>query len=214
MSIQKKYNFDLLIILGATATGKTRLAVKIADKLNGEIISADSRQIYKNLTIGTGKDYEEYFINNKFISYHLIDILDVKKNYSVYQFQKDFKIAFDKINSTNKFPILCGGTGLYIESILLDYPLIKTSVNQTLRNKLELKTIDELLLIAGKEFIQKSNHSELNNKRRIIRYIEKLNANNYNKKQIIKINSALIVGVEYSRDVSPTFSKEKICFFH
>ena len=200
MPTSKKYNFELLIILGATATGKTRLAVKIANKLNGEIISADSRQIYKNLNIGTGKDYEEYFIDKKYINYHLIDILDVNKNYSVYEFQKDFKIAYNKINLENKLPILCGGTGLYIESILLDYPLLNSAPNLKLRNNLELKSIDELLIIAGEKFINNSNHSELNNKRRIIRFIEKLKASKNKINQIIRIKTPLIIGVEYSRD--------------
>ena len=129
----KKYPFDLIVVLGATATGKTHLAVKIADQLNGEIISADSRQIYKKMDIGTGKDYDEYFINNNKIPYHLIDILEPEIDYSVYQFQKDFKKSFEKIKSKNKIPILCGGTGLYIESILLDYPLINSSPNKKLR---------------------------------------------------------------------------------
>ena len=152
-----KYTFDLIIILGATATGKTNLAVKIADQLNGEIISADSRQIYKKMNIGTGKDYDEYYINNSHIPYHLIDILEPNIDYSVYQFQKDFKSAYETIKSKNKIPILCGGTGLYIESILLDYPLINCSPDYKLRKKLENKSINELRIIAGNDFIKNTN---------------------------------------------------------
>ena len=159
----KKYPFELIIVLGATATGKTNLAVKIANQLNGEIISADSRQIYKKMDIGTGKDYNEYYINNKKIPYHLIDILEPDIDYSVYQFQNDFKKAFEKIKSRNKMPILCGGTGLYIESILLDYPLLNYSPDQKLRKKLEYKSIKELREMAGNEFIKNTNESEINN---------------------------------------------------
>ena len=114
---------DFIVILGPTATGKTNFAVKVANKFNGEIISADSRQIYKGMDIGTGKDLDEYIVNGKKISYHLIDILDPLTDYSVFQFQRDFLKAFKKIRNKKKLPILCGGTGLYIESVLLKYEL-------------------------------------------------------------------------------------------
>ena len=119
-------NYELITILGPTASGKTRLAVKLATKINGEIISADSRQIYKGMDIGTGKDLDEYSIGDRKIKYHLINILSPKKNYSVYQFKNDFINVYNRIN--NSTPILCGGTGLYIESILLDYQMSKNIV--------------------------------------------------------------------------------------
>ena len=197
----KKYKFNLIVILGATATGKTNLAVKIADKYNGEIISADSRQIYKKLNIGTGKDYDEYIINDKKIHYHLIDIIEPHIDYSVFQFQNDFKIAYNKIRSKNKIPILCGGTGLYIESILLDYPLNDIEPNYELRKKLETKSIHSLLKLAGEEFIKNSNESELNNRRRIIRFIEKLNQPKRKPKQVIKIDNPLIIGTNFARAI-------------
>ena len=202
----KKYKFNLIVILGATATGKTNLAVKIADKYNGEIISADSRQIYKRLNIGTGKDYDEYVINDKKIHYHLIDIIEPDIDYSVFQFQNDFKRAYNKIRSKNKIPILCGGTGLYIESILLDYPLNDIEPNYELRKKLETKSINSLLKLAGEQFIKNSNESELNNRRRIIRFIEKLNQPKRNPKQVIKIDNPLIIGTNFAR----TIIREKI----
>ena len=195
----KKYKFDLIVILGATATGKTNLAVKIADKYNGEIISADSRQIYKKLNIGTGKDYEEYIINDRKIQHHLIDIIEPDIDYSVFQFQNDFKTAYNKIKSKNKVPILCGGTGLYIESILLDYPLNNIGPNYKLRKELETKSINELLKLVGEKFIKNANESELNNKRRIIRFIERLNQPKDKTKQIIKINNPLIIGTNFTR---------------
>ena len=199
--MNNKNTFDLIVVLGATATGKTKLAVQIANELNGEIISADSRQIYKKMDIGTGKDYNEYSIKNHQIKYHLIDILEPQYDYSVYQFQKDFKRAFDQIKSNNKVPILCGGTGLYIESVLLDYALFKASPNLKLRQNLEKKSLDELRTLAGEEFLKNTNDSEINNKRRIIRFIEKLNQKDQSPKQIIKIKSPLILGTKFERDV-------------
>ena len=199
--MNNKNTFDLIVVLGATATGKTKLAVQIANELNGEIISADSRQIYKKMDIGTGKDYNEYSIKDHQIKYHLIDILEPQYDYSVYQFQKDFKQAFDQIKLNNKVPILCGGTGLYIESVLLDYALFKASPNLKLRQNLEKKSLDELRTIAGEEFLKNTNDSEINNKRRIIRFIEKLNQKDQSPKQIIKIKSPLILGTKFERDI-------------
>ena len=114
---------QIIIILGPTATGKTNLAVQIANQVNAEIISADSRQVYKYLNIGTGKDLDEYILKDKEIKYHLIDIIDPNENYSVFNFQNDFTESYKKIIKNNKICIICGGTGLYIESLLLDYDL-------------------------------------------------------------------------------------------
>ena len=200
MVIKRKSSIDLIVILGATATGKTSLAVKLADAYNGEIISSDSRQVYRKLNIGTGKDYEDYNINGKIIPYHLIDILNPVENYSVYQFQIDFKTAFEKIISRRKQPILCGGTGLYIESVLLDYPLTEIPPNYKLRDDLENKSLNELRDLAGPGFTQYSNESEQNNKRRIIRFIEKLGSTGESIKQVVKIESAIVLGTDFPRD--------------
>ena len=193
-------SFELIVILGATATGKTKLAVNLSNHLNGEIISADSRRIYKGLDIGTGKDYEEYYINNKKIPYHLIDIIDLYDNYSVHQFQMDFKKAYDKITNKNRIPILCGGTGLYIESILLDYSFMQSPPNKILRKKLNDKDINELINMVNKNIITKLNHSELNNKRRIIRLIEKEANTRIEKSQPILIQNPIIIGINYNRE--------------
>ena len=135
---------NLIVILGPTASGKTTLGVSLASKFNGEIISADSRQIYKGMDIGTGKDLSEYKINNNIINYHLIDILQPTEDYSVFQFKNDCHAAILKVKSQNKLPIICGGTGLYIESVLLDYQIPKTTPDYNLRKSLEKKTILEL----------------------------------------------------------------------
>ena len=135
MSSNKK-ELNFIVITGPTATGKTKVAVDIAYQYNGEIISADSRQIYKGMDIGTGKDLAEYQINNTTINYHLIDILQPTDDYSVFQFKHDCQNAIKLIQSKNKIPIICGGTGLYIESILLDYQISNTKPNYDLRQKL------------------------------------------------------------------------------
>ena len=146
MTSNKKNQDKLIVITGPTASGKTSLASRIAYDINSEIISADSRQIYKGMDIGTGKDLDDYIINQKSIPYHLIDILDPKQNYSVYDFQKDFYNVYEKIRLKNKVPILCGGTGLYIESTLLKYDLsTKPAPDENLRTSMEKVNKDDLL---------------------------------------------------------------------
>ena len=135
---------DLVVILGPTASGKTNFAVKLADLFETEIISADSRQVYKNMDIGTGKDLFEYQINGKSIPYHLIDIIDPLEDYSIHKFSNDFYNVYKNIRKKNKFPILCGGSGLYIESILLNYKIPNIPPDYELREELENKSITSL----------------------------------------------------------------------
>ena len=194
---------NLIVILGPTATGKTKLAVKLANKYNGEIISADSRQIYKEMNIGTGKDLEEYKINNQVINYHLIDILSPTEDYSVFQFKHDCQKAIAVIKSKNKLPIICGGTGLYIESILLDYKIPNTNPNYDLRKNLEQQTIKQLT-----EYLLKLNPTEFKkdyhiSKRRLIRTIEILeDKNEINMKEIGKniLHDTLVIGMKIDRE--------------
>ena len=194
-------NNKMIIILGPTATGKTKLAVEIAEKYNGEIISADSRQVYKYLDIGTGKDLEDY----KNIPYHLIDIIEPSINYSVYTFQKDFIKSYKKIIKKGKKPILCGGTGLYIESLLLNYDLSNSPPpKHNLRDQLNQKNILELI-----EYFKKINNNIIQNpkmdtKNRIIRNIEIcLNKNKtHSKKQnILPIKNYKAIGIFPSREI-------------
>ena len=193
----------LIIILGPTATGKTNLATKLAFNSNAEIISSDSRQVYKCLDIGTGKDLEEYNINNKKINYHLIDIIDIEKNYSVYNFQKDFEQSYKNIINKNKQAIICGGTGLYIESLLLEYDLSNSPPPDfELRKKLDLKSIEEL-----KEKFKKINkhiikNPKLDTKNRIIRNIEIcLNKKIKRKKiTILPIKNYTVIGINPGRE--------------
>jgi len=135
---------NLLIILGPTASGKTKLAVALADELNGEIISADSRQIFKDMDIGTGKDLNEYQLRGKFIPYHLINIKEAGEKYHVNAFKEDFYTAFSGIANRNKLPILCGGTGMYIHSILQNHALTSIPVNDVLRAEIQDFTKEDL----------------------------------------------------------------------
>lgn len=158
-------------IIGPTATGKTSLAVAIADKIGGEIISADSRQVYVGMDIGSGKDLSEFSINGKEIPYHLIDIKNPGYEYNVYEFQQDFYLVYKDIVERGKTPILCGGTGLYIEAVLKGYKLIHVPRNEELRKQLENKGDDDLvaLLAAYKEL---HNSSDTSDRKRLIRAIE------------------------------------------
>ncbi len=130
-------NYNLITILGPTATGKTSLAAKLAHEFNGEIISADSRQVYKGMDLGTGKDLKDYELNGTKIPYHLIDVLDPKDEFNLFEFVKLFNKAFDEINSKNKFPFLVGGTGLYLDSILRKYDLKQAEFDEEKFKELE-----------------------------------------------------------------------------
>ena len=192
----------LVVILGPTASGKTSFAVKLADRFNGEIISADSRQIYKGMDIGTGKDLYEYKLKNKIIPYHLIDILDPKIDYSVFQFKNDFHKIYKVITDNNKLPILCGGTALYIDSILFNYDMSKSAPNTEIRNKLELLTIEKLkeeLINRDKSLYDENFHIT---KRRIIRTLEISNSQNGTINPCIDkvINNPLVLGMDVERE--------------
>ena len=197
-------NNKSIIILGPTATGKTKFAVNVAEKYNGEIISADSRQIYKTLDIGTGKDLKEYKTKNKKIEYHLINIINPNTDYSVYSFQKDFIESYKNIINKNKLPIICGGTGLYIESLLLNYDLSdKPPPNYELRNELSKKNIQELLELLEKVNINIIKEPKIDTKNRIIRNIEICLNKNKKKKtnHVLPIKNYIVIGINPGRSV-------------
>lgn len=143
-------NSNLIVILGPTASGKTQLAAHLAKALNGEIISADSRQVYKGMDIGTGKDLFEYTIDNQTIEVHLINNRKAGEKYNLAEFQQDFQKSYDEILEKSKIPILCGGSGLYIQSVLKDYWQIQIPNNEALRESLSLLGKDEIIEKAEK----------------------------------------------------------------
>jgi len=161
----------MITILGPTATGKTSLAANLANLINGEIISADSRQVYRGMDIGTGKDLEDYTVDGKDIPYHLVDIVDPGYEFNVFEFQKNFLEAYSAINERGSIPILCGGTGLYIESVLKGYKLIDVPKDDLLREELELKEEAELIEIL-ESFKNLHNTTDTSERERLVRAIE------------------------------------------
>ena len=163
--------YDLITVLGPTACGKTQLAVALADRVGGEILSADSRQVYRGMDIGTGKDLADYNTGGHVIPYHLIDIAEPGSKYNVYEFQSDFLKAYRDVVSRGVQPIMCGGTGLYLESVLRGYRLIPVPENPELRKSLEGKTLAELTEIL-KGYKTLHNTTDVDTCKRAIRAIE------------------------------------------
>lgn len=196
----------LLTILGPTASGKTDLAAHIAYTVGGEIISADSRQVYRGMDIGTGKDLDDYVVNGKQISYHLIDICDAGTKYNLFQYQEDFLKAYEDIQARSVQPILCGGTGLYIESVTKGYNLSPVPQNLELRKSLEGKDLNELTRILA-DLKQKTgstmhNKTDVDSCQRAIRAIEieTHNIENPMKRRDFPQIDSVIIGVGIDRE--------------
>lgn len=209
----------MITILGPTASGKTSLAAALASHINGmdssmwsgdthgaEIISADSRQVYRGMDIGTGKDLEDYTVGGKLIPYHLIDICDAGTKYNLFQYQQDFYDAYQNITHRGVLPILCGGTGLYIESVLKGYHLSPVPQNPALRSSLESKTLEELtdmlVDLKAKNGSNMHNRTDVDTAQRAIRAIE---IETYNlehpmpERELPAVDS-LVIGVSIDRD--------------
>lgn len=195
-----KYN--LITILGPTASGKTSLATRLAFELNGEIISADSRQVYRSMDIGTGKDLSDYVVDGVHIPYHLIDIVEPGYKYNLFEYQRDFLQAYNAIQQKGRQPILCGGTGLYIESILKGYKLVPVPENPSLRAELERYELPQLTEKL-KTYKQLHNTTDVDTKKRAIRAIEIEEYYLEHEAEIPefpKINS-LVIGVDIEREL-------------
>ena len=164
-------NHQLITILGPTASGKTHVAVQLADRLQAEIISADSRQVYRRMNLGTGKDLDEYCVNGHPVPYHLIDIAEPGTKYNLFEYQKDFLEAYNDITARHKRVILCGGTGLYLESVLRGYRLSPVPQNPELRERLKDKSLAELTDMLSR-YKELHNTTDVDSVQRAIRAIE------------------------------------------
>ncbi|MCC5928035.1 MAG: tRNA (adenosine(37)-N6)-dimethylallyltransferase MiaA [Cyclobacteriaceae bacterium] len=195
---------NIIVVTGPTASGKTMFAAHLAYEMGTEIISADSRQVYREMNIGTGKDYEDYMVNGRQISYHLIDIKDPGYKYNLYEYQQDFSKIFQGLQDKSLIPILCGGSGLYIESVIESYQLKSVPVNVRLREELENKSQEELVAMLQSSGKSLHNTSDTLHKKRTIRAIEiALFEKTYslNAKQTLPQLRPVIFGISIDRQI-------------
>lgn len=195
-------DYDLIAILGPTASGKTPFAAALAAELDTEIISADSRQIYRSMDLGTGKDIADYTVNGKEIPYHLIDIADPGYKYNVFEYQRDFLAAYETIKQKGRLPVLCGGTGMYLESVLKGYKLLPVPENQELRERLADKSLEELTgILAGYKNLH--NSTDVDTAKRAIRAIEieEYYAHTPVDERAFPQLHSLIIGVDIDREL-------------
>ena len=197
---QKSYN--LITVLGPTASGKTRFAVQLADRLGAEIISGDSRQVYRRMDLGTGKDLGDYRIGDRSVPYHLIDIVEPGTKYNVFEYQRDFLEAYNDIHRRGRKAVLCGGTGLYIESVLRAYRLSPVPQNPELRERLADKSLEELTALLA-TYKSLHNTTDVDTAQRAVRAIEieeYYRQTPLDRRPFPKIES-LTLGVDVSREV-------------
>lgn len=191
-------NYNLLTILGPTAAGKTRLSAQIANRFNGEILSADSRQVYIGMDIGTGKDIKDYTIAGIQVPYHLIDIISPKDEFSMFQFRKLFYESFLEITKRNKLPILAGGTGLFIHSILKNYSMQEVDFSGDRFDELSHKELNELTEILKRTNSSLHNTTDLTEKKRVIKAIIIAESRDNEFTPPVNINS-FVIGVRVER---------------
>jgi len=193
--------YDMLTILGPTATGKTQLAARVAEKVDGEILSADSRQIYRRMDLGTGKDLTDYWVEGKQIPYHLIDMADAGAQFNVFEFQRRFILAYEDICIRKKFPVFCGGSGLYLEAVLKGYQLTQVPSDRQRREELAQLSLEDLsLILTGYKTVHNSSDTETKNRAiRAIEIEEYLLLHPDLAFEFPKINS-LIIGIQFDRN--------------
>lgn len=194
--------YDMLAVVGPTACGKTALAVELAMALGGEVISADSRQVYRGMDIGTGKDLAEYVRGDVTVPVHLVDIVDAGEKYNVFEFQRDFLAAYNNVVSRGALPVMCGGSGMYVESVLRGYRLLPVPENQPLRERLANYTLPELEAVLA-TYKTLHNNTDTDTVKRAIRAIEieEYYASCPVEERSFPVIKTLTVGVDVSREV-------------
>ena len=192
----------MITILGPTASGKTTLAAHLAASLQGEIISADSRQVYRRMDLGTGKDLDDYWIDGVQVPYHLIDICEPGTQYNVYEYQKDFKKVWRELQERQVLPVLCGGTGLYLESVLRGYRMDTVPENTPLRESLAGKSLEELtaLLSTYKTLHNKTDVDSVKRAIRAIEIAEYYRTHPVDQTEMPPLNS-LVIGIDIPREL-------------
>jgi len=195
-------NYNLLVITGPTAMGKTRVAALTASRINGEVISADSRQVYRRMNLGTGKDYDDYLVNGVSVPYHLVDIAEPGSKYNLFEFQRDFIRVYNEIVSGSSFPVVCGGSGMYIDSIVSGYRLAEVPPDINLRRELEKKSLEELTEIL-KSYKKLHNKTDIDTVKRAVRAIEIEKYYQENREMIRDFPAlkCLVVGINAGREV-------------
>jgi len=193
---------DMIIITGPTASGKTGFAALLASNTGGEIISADSRQVYRGMNIGTGKDYDDYIVDGRQVPYHLIDIVDPGYKYNVFEYQRDFLQVYRQLKDKDVLPVVCGGSGMYIDSIVSGYRLIKVPVNKEIREELEDKSLADLTEILS-SYKMLHNKTDVDTRKRAIRAIEieEYYRNNPDINDEFPKLRPLILGISFDREV-------------
>ena len=197
---------DLIAIVGPTASGKTTLAVALAKRIGTEVISADSRQLYRGMDIGTGKDLDEYTIDGETIPYHLIDICPAGYRYNLFEYVRDFNAVYADIKARGKQPLLCGGTGLYVETVLKGYSLPPVPENKALRESLQEKSLDELAEML-RSYKTLHNTTDIDTCKRAIRAIEIAEFYSRQEPELLEprpLQNSLIVGVNIDRELRRT----------
>lgn len=193
--------YDLITILGPTASGKTTLAARLAYEMHTEVISGDSRQVYRRMDLGTGKDLEDYVVEGIHVPYHLIDIVEPGTKYNVFEYQRDFLKVYEELRGEGKVPVLCGGTGLYLESVLRGYRLMPVPENEALRTVLAGKSLEELTEML-KSYKQLHNTTDVDTPKRAIRAIEieEYYRNHPAEGRDFPSIHALVVGIDIDRE--------------
>lgn len=201
MLTEDDIKYDMLVVTGPTASGKTSLAVALAGRLNGEIISADSRQVYRGMDIGTGKDFHEYITPERHIRYHLIDIVDPGYKYNLFEYQRDFIATFKMLKKANIFPVVCGGSGMYLDSVVRAYEIMEVQPDIGLRAQLEKKSMEELIKIL-KTYKNLHNSTDIDTKKRVIRAIEIEQSRRLKTRKISRmpVLKPLVVGIMTDRE--------------